>query len=113
MADQKEIKIGGQAVMEGVMMRSPHYYAVAVRNPQGEIVIKSDEVRSITKKFPWFKKFIFRGIVVLVESLVLGVKALNYSADIQILELQQEGHRRMPATDFLRGYPVANGDLFE
>lgn len=90
MADQKEIKIGGQAVMEGVMMRSPHYYAVAVRNPQGEIVIKSDSVNSVAKKYPWLKKFLFRGIVVLVESLVLGVKALNYSADIQMQELQQD-----------------------
>lgn len=90
MADQKEIKIGGQAVMEGVMMRSPYYYAVAVRNPQGEIVIKADEVSSITQKYPWLKKFLFRGIVVLVESLVLGVKALNYSADIQMLELQPD-----------------------
>ncbi|MBI5555939.1 MAG: DUF1385 domain-containing protein [Elusimicrobia bacterium] len=90
MTEQKEIKIGGQAVMEGVMMRSPHYCAVAVRNPQGEIVIKSDEVRSIAKKYPWFKKFLLRGIVVLVESLVLGVKALNYSADIQMLELPQD-----------------------
>lgn len=89
MADTKEIKIGGQAVMEGVMMRSPHYYAVAVRNPQGEIVIKADEVNSVTKKFPWLKKFLMRGIVVLVESLVLGVKALNYSADVQMVELQE------------------------
>ncbi|MDD5132223.1 MAG: DUF1385 domain-containing protein [bacterium] len=90
MADCKEIKIGGQAVMEGVMMRSPHYYAVAVRNPQGEIVIKAEEIASVTKKYPWLKKFLLRGIVVLVESLVLGVKALNYSADIQMVELQQD-----------------------
>ncbi len=90
MTDQKEIKIGGQAVMEGVMMRSPHYYAVAVRNPQGEIVLKADDVNSVTKKYPWLKKFLFRGIVVLVESLILGVKALNYSADIQMQELQQD-----------------------
>ncbi|MDD5492039.1 MAG: DUF1385 domain-containing protein [bacterium] len=74
--------------MEGVMMRSPHYYAVAVRNPQGEIVIKAEEVGSVTKRYPWLKKFLLRGIVVLVESLVLGVKALNYSADVQMVELQ-------------------------
>ncbi len=98
MADTKEIKIGGQAVLEGVMMRSPHYYAVAVRNPQGEIVIKADEVKSITKKYPIFKKFLLRGIVVLVESLVLGVKALNYSADVQMVELQKEQEKKKDNT---------------
>ncbi len=90
MTDIKEIKIGGQAVLEGVMMRSPHYYAVAVRNPQGEIVMKTDKVRSIARKYPVFKKFILRGIVVLIESLVLGVKALNYSADVQMVDLQED-----------------------
>lgn len=88
MTDTKEIKIGGQAVLEGVMMRSPHYYAVAVRNPQGEIVIKTDKVRSIARKYPILKKFLLRGIVVLIESLVLGIKALNYSADVQMVDLQ-------------------------
>ncbi|MDD5259762.1 MAG: DUF1385 domain-containing protein [bacterium] len=70
------------------MMRSPHYYAVAVRNPQGEIVIKTDKVRSIARKYPILKKFLLRGIVVLIESLVLGIKALNYSADVQMVDLQ-------------------------
>ena len=91
MADDKKLrKIGGQAVIEGVMMRSPRYYAVAVRNPQGEIVVKCEPVSSWTVKYTFLKKFLLRGITVLVESLVLGIKALNYSADMQLAEPDKE-----------------------
>lgn len=94
MEENKNLKIGGQAVIEGVMMRSPLYYAIAVRNPQGEILVKTEEVNSVAVKHVLLKKFLLRGIVALVESLVIGFKALNYSADIQIAELGSKSKRQ-------------------
>lgn len=76
----KKINVGGQAVIEGVMMRSPGYYAVAVRNEKGKIVVRTKKL----KKKNWFLKLFFiRGIVNLIEMLVLGMKTLVWSADQQ------------------------------
>jgi len=72
---------GGQAVIEGVMMRSPLKYAIAVRRPDKEIVLKIGKLKSLSNKLKFLKWPIFRGIVNLVESLVLGLKALTYSAE--------------------------------
>lgn len=72
--------IGGQAVIEGVMMRGPELVATAVREPSGEISVKTEEVSSITKRYPILKKPLVRGVVALAESLVLGLKSLSYSA---------------------------------
>lgn len=72
--------VGGQAVIEGVMMRGPEYIATAVRTPSGEIVIKKDPVRSIADRFPLLKKPFLRGVIALYESLVYGMKSLSYSA---------------------------------
>ena len=79
---QKKLKIGGQAVIEGVMMRSPNNIAIAVRNPKGKIVLKSQKLNLISKKFR--KWFFVRGIINLIEMLVYGAKALNYSADVAV-----------------------------
>ena len=73
--------IGGQAVIEGVMMRGPKEYAVAVRTPEGEIVVEKHEVSSIIQKHKFLKLYIIRGIVSFFESLVMGMKALMFSAD--------------------------------
>src|SRR4030043_280704 len=73
-------KNGGQAVIEGVMMRSAKKMAVAVRNPKGRIVVKVEKLNLLSDRM---KKWIFlRGIVGLVEMLSHGIKTLNYSADI-------------------------------
>lgn len=71
---------GGQAVIEGVMMRGPSSRAVAVRLPEGGIAIDEKQVGSITKKYPFLKWPLLRGVVALVESLLIGIEALNYSA---------------------------------
>ncbi len=76
------VNIGGQAVLEGVMMKGKHYYAVAVRKSDDEIVVDSKECTSIMDKIKIFKLPIFRGMAVFIESLVLGVKTLNYSAEM-------------------------------
>lgn len=73
--------IGGQAVLEGVMMRSPRYTAIAVRKGS-EIVVKREENSSIADRYPILKAPILRGAVALVEMLVVGVRALSYSAGV-------------------------------
>ena len=75
---KKKPNIGGQALIEGVMMRAPNKFVIAVRKPDGGIVVKRENI-SIDKK-PIFKKPILRGLVGLYDSLVLGIKALNISA---------------------------------
>ncbi|MBE3587372.1 MAG: DUF1385 domain-containing protein [Thermoanaerobacteraceae bacterium] len=71
---------GGQAVIEGVMMRGPVSRAVAVRRPDNTIVLDTKPVGSLTGRFPFFKWPLIRGVVVLVESLVMGLEALSFSA---------------------------------
>ncbi len=75
-----DMLIGGQAVIEGVMMRSLSGYSVAVRQPDGGVAIKKDRLVSLTKKYPILKTPVLRGSVVLIQSLILGIRALNYSA---------------------------------
>ena len=77
-----DMLIGGQAVIEGVMMRGLTGYSVAVRQPNGEVSIKKDTLVSVTKKYPFLKLPVLRGSVVLIQSLVLGIRALNYSASV-------------------------------
>jgi len=76
-----EYNYGGQAVIEGVMMKSPLKYAIAVRKPDKEIILKIGKLKSLSNKIKFLKLPIFRGIVNLIESLTLGLKALTYSAE--------------------------------
>lgn len=71
--------VGGQAVIEGVMMRAPKWVVTAVRKSSGKIVYKKEKTKSLTSK-PILKWPFIRGVIVMFESLVLGIKALNYSA---------------------------------
>jgi len=82
----EEILVGGQAVIEGVMMRSPHSFAVAVRRPAGEIALMQDFLERPTEKHPWLKYPILRGLGTLGQALVLGIRALRYSAEQAIEE---------------------------
>ncbi len=77
-----DMLIGGQAVIEGVMMRGLSGYSIAVRQPDGGIAIKKDTLVSVAKKYPVLKWPVIRGSVVLVQSLILGMRALNYSASV-------------------------------
>ncbi|MDR2884560.1 MAG: DUF1385 domain-containing protein [Deferribacteraceae bacterium] len=78
MSDNKCLNIGGQAVIEGVMMRAPGQLAIAVRTPDNGIVIRKEPIKIDHSKL--FKLPFFRGMVGLYDALVLGVKALNFSA---------------------------------
>jgi uncharacterized protein YqhQ len=77
-----DMLIGGQAVIEGVMMRSLTGYSVAVRQPDGGVAIRRDKLVSVTTKYPFLKIPVLRGSVVLIQSLILGMRALNYSASV-------------------------------
>jgi len=86
----KELMIGGQAVIEGVLMRSKEEYAVAVRTPDKKIIVKKEIFLSATSKNKFLGLPLVRGMIVLFETLVLGIKALNYSADQAQLGLEDD-----------------------
>ena len=85
----KSSGIGGQAVLEGVMMRNKDRYAVAVRKPDGEISVKNWETKSIREKNIILRLPIIRGVVAFIESLFLGIKTLTYSSSF--LEEEEDG----------------------
>lgn len=93
MKPEKEIIVGGQAVIEGVMMRAPNSYAVAVRKPNGEIVFKSETLPKLSEKYPLLKIPVLRGSAVLIHSMMLGIKALNFSATVAFDEAEKEAQQ--------------------
>ena len=76
----RKCDVGGQAIIEGVMMRGAKGIATAVRTPNGEIEVKVEKTKPITKKYKFLNIPIIRGAVSLIDSLILGIKTLNYSA---------------------------------
>ena len=80
--------IGGQAVIEGVMMRGPHHIATAVRKPDGEIVIDKQEIGNV-RKSKFLKLPIIRGCINFFDSMIIGVKSLMFSA--QFFEVDEDG----------------------
>ena len=87
---RKPIRVGGQAVIEGVMMRSPNSMAVAVRKPNGEIVVKQEGLNFFSEKHLFFKFPLVRGVITLLSALVLGIRALNFSANQALSEGEGE-----------------------
>lgn len=88
----EETLVGGQAVMEGVMMRAPHSYCVAVRRANGELVTEESPLPRVSEKYPIFKYPILRGVGTLGQAMWLGVKSLNFSTRIAVAdEAAKEG----------------------
>ncbi|MBN1352435.1 DUF1385 domain-containing protein [candidate division KSB1 bacterium] len=87
---ESKAQVGGQAVMEGVMMRSPHTVSVAVRKADGTIILQKKPYESLTKRNKILGMPIFRGGIILIESMVLGIKALTYSGDIAMQDEKQK-----------------------
>lgn len=83
--------IGGQAVIEGVMMRGPKSLAVAIRKPGGEIHLRKEELNTLAMRYKIFRLPFLRGVVGLVESLVIGTRILTYSAEFYEEEEAEEG----------------------
>ena len=89
----KSSGIGGQAVIEGVMMKNMDRYAVSVRKPNGKIETKVEECVSFAEKHPLFQLPVFRGMANFLESMVIGMKTLNYSASFYEDEEEQTESR--------------------
>ncbi len=77
----KSSGIGGQAVLEGVMMKNKERYAIAVRKPDNQIEVKTDEFHSMTERVGLFRLPLFRGMAVFFESLILGMRTFSYSSN--------------------------------
>ena len=73
--------IGGQALIEGIMMRGPKDVAIAVRKPNDEIVLKKEELNTLGMRYKFFRLPFIRGIVGLIESMIIGINSLTYSAE--------------------------------
>ena len=92
----EETLVGDQAVMEGVMMRAPHSYCVAVRKSDGEIVTEQQPLPKMSEKYPIFKLPVLRGIGTLYQAMSLGMKALKFSADVSMEEVHKEEKAKNP-----------------
>lgn len=90
--------VGGQAVIEGVMMRGEKLAATAVREPNGRIAVETKPVNSISDRYPILKKPLLRGSVALIESLVIGMRSLSYSAKMAGDEDEQLTDKELAGT---------------
>src|SRR5438067_9059872 len=86
---ERDLIVGGQAVIEGVMMRTPNAYAIAVRKADGTIVNTAAVLPKWSDKYPILKLPVLRGSAVLIQSMGLGIKALNYSASEAFAEAEE------------------------
>lgn len=89
-ASPEDILVGGQAVIEGVMMRTPHAYAVAVRRADGSIEIKRELVKRLSEHWKPLSWVVIRGFAVLIQSLILGIRTLNFSINVSMKDLEPE-----------------------
>jgi uncharacterized protein YqhQ len=85
----EETLVGGQAVLEGVMMRSPHAWAIACRKPSGEVVTMSEPLERPSEKHKWMAWPIIRGVMTLGYAMNLGYRALRFSANVAIEDVMQ------------------------
>lgn len=93
--NERDLIVGGQAVIEGVMMRTPNAYAVAVRKADGTITNISARLPKWSDKYPLLKLPVLRGGAVLIQSMGLGIKALNYSANEAFAEAEEAEAKEM------------------
>src|ERR1700751_5439475 len=83
----EETRVGGQAVLEGVMMRSPHAWAIAVRRPSGEVATMSEPLERPSEKHKWMGWPVVRGVMTLGHAMTLGFRALKFSANAVLEDL--------------------------
>src|SRR5437763_8586030 len=79
--------VGGQAVLEGVMMRSPHAWGIAVRKASGEVVTHSEPLERKSDKHKWIRWPILRGVMTLGAAMALGFRALKFSANVALEDI--------------------------
>jgi len=86
----EETLVGGQAVLEGVMMRTPHAWAITCRKPSGELSTHSEPLERLSEKHKWMGWPVIRGVMTLGHAMTLGFRALKFSANLQLEEFQKE-----------------------
>ena len=107
----EETLVGGQAVLEGVMMRSPHAWAIACRKPSGEVITMSEPLERPSEKHKWMAWPIVRGVMTLGYAMTLGYRALRFSANVAIEDVMQNGADQSVSTDGVEiaSSPVPSG----
>src|SRR5512146_1960108 len=80
----EETLVGGQAVLEGVMMRSPHAWGIAVRKPDGQLACHSEMLERPSEKHKWMGWPVVRGVITLGHAMKLGFRALRFSANVAL-----------------------------
>jgi len=104
----EETLVGGQAVLEGVMMRSPHAWAITCRKPSGELLSHSEPLERLSEKHKWMGWPVVRGVMTLGHAMTLGFRALRFSANVQLEELQKDEQGNVPEKKFeLSGWIAA------
>jgi uncharacterized protein YqhQ len=106
------LQYGGQAVIEGVMMRSPRYFAIACRNPQQEVVLLSEPIAATwIGRQKWLKRPFLRGTLALLDAMALGIRALQFSSNVQLAEPPKEGEEpKKPES--IQGFAVGGAIVF-
>jgi uncharacterized protein YqhQ len=105
--------VGGQAVLEGVMMRSPHAWGIAVRKPSGEIATHSEPLERPSEKRKWMGWPVMRGVMTLGQAMTLGFRALRFSANVALDELPADPSpkgkpaKKMEVTGWMAGVNIA------
>ncbi|HVF02071.1 MAG TPA: DUF1385 domain-containing protein, partial [Rubrobacteraceae bacterium] len=92
------MRVGGQAIMEGVLMRSPNFWGMAVRTPAGDVDVQAEPFRSVTRKSKLFRLPIIRGFLSLAETMWLGMKALTLSTNIALGEEEDLSKKEIAIT---------------
>src|SRR4051812_7533788 len=104
----EETLVGGQAVLEGVMMRSPHAWGIAVRKPNGEIVTHSEGLDRLSEKHKWMGYPFIRGVATLGQAMSLGYRALQFSANVALEEEQKDQPKEEKKVEFSGWLAAAN-----
>jgi uncharacterized protein YqhQ len=104
----EDILVGGQAVLEGVMMRSPHAWGIAVRKPNGELVTHAEPLDRPSEKHKWMAWPLLRGVMTLGYAMALGFRALRFSANVALEEEQQGQQKKLE----ISGWVAALNILF-
>ena len=110
-AMERDLIVGGQAVMEGVMMRTPSAYAIACRKKDGTIVHTAEKLPKWSDKYKWMNLPVLRGGATLIQSMALGIKALNFSAKIYEEDLETGEKEKVKARELQAEAVLAEGTL--
>jgi uncharacterized protein YqhQ len=99
----EETLVGGQAVLEGVMMRSPHAWAIACRKPSGEIALHSEPLERLSEKHKWTGWPVIRGVATLGHAMTLGFRALRFSANtaLDAIQPEEEGKKKIEISGWM------------